>query len=110
MNKAARDFSVEQLNGWYAEQVAKQLGESHSSTDQLQPQPVNLSSATMKSVGAKRLVKMYKYIKNNPSIVMNGFQKAGIPQAIDDFQTLTTDISHDDSSNSNNDSSDREYN
>ena len=112
VNKAPYDFLRKQLNEWYAEQVAKQLGESHSSTDPPQPQPVNLSSATMKFVGAKWLVKMYEYIRSNPSIAVNGFQKAGIPQTIDGFQalttTLTTDNSHDDSSNSDNDSSDCE--
>ena len=76
INKAAKDSSSQQFNGWYAEQVAKQLGESHSDTDQPQPQPVNFSSATMNSVGAKWLVKMYEYIRSNTRIVVNGFLKA----------------------------------
>ena len=53
MNKAAKDFLRQQFNEWYAEQVAKQLGDSQSNTDQSQLQPANLSSAMMKSVGAK---------------------------------------------------------
>ena len=105
MNKAAKDFLRQQFNEWYAEQVARQLGESHSNTDQPQAQPMNFSSARMKSVGAKWLVKMYEYIRSNPSIVVNGFLKAGIPQAIDGLQTLTTNNSHNDSSNLDDDSS-----
>ena len=36
---------------------------------------------------------MYEYIRDNPSLIVNGFVKAGIPQAIDDFQIPSEDSS-----------------
>lgn len=42
-------------------------------------------AAAMKSVRARWLVQMYEYISSNPQIIINGFQKAGIPQATDPF-------------------------
>ena len=52
------------------------------------------------------LVKMYEYITRNPRFVVNGFLKAGIPQEIDGFPTVTTNNSDTDSSNSADDSID----
>ena len=83
VNKAAKDFLRHKFNEWYSEQVAEKLGDGD--IDQLQAQPVNLSAAVMKSIGAKWIVQMYEYIQENPQIVVNGFSKAGIPLAIDDF-------------------------
>ena len=47
VNKAAKDFIRQKLNAWYAEQVAQQLD------DGKELQPINLTGAAMKSIGAK---------------------------------------------------------
>ena len=47
----------------------------------------------MKSVAARWIVQMYKYVQDNPQIV-SGFFNAGIPRAIDTFserQTVDSD-------------------
>ena len=77
VNKAAKDFIREKFNAWYAEQVAQQLDDGEDL------QPINLTGAAMKSIGAKWIVQMFEYIRDNPSLVVNGFHKAEIPQAID---------------------------
>ena len=64
----------------------------------------------MKAVGARWLVQMYEYIRDNPQLIVNGFIKAGIPQAIDAFSAdeLGPNTSHDeDSQGSVTDSVDR---
>lgn len=84
VNKAAKDFLRLKFNQWYSEQVAEQLQDSD--LDHLQAEPVNLTAAAMKSVGARWLVQMHEYFLDNPQIIVNGFHKAGIPQAIDLLQ------------------------
>ena len=49
----------------------EQLGDG--GIDQLQAQPVNLTGAAIKSVGARWLVQLYE---NNPRLIVNGFLKA----------------------------------
>ena len=83
VNKAAKDFLRQRFNEWYSEKVADQLGDGD--IDQLQVQPVNFTGAAMKAVGARWLVQMYEYIRDNPQLIVNGFIKAGISQAIDAF-------------------------
>ena len=57
----------------------------------LQAQPVNLTAAAMKAVGGKWLVEMYEYISSNPQIVVNGFHKAGISNAINGMMMMMSD-------------------
>ena len=44
---------------------------------------IDLSTPRMKCIGGQWLVKLFDYIHDNPSIVVNGFQAAHIPQLID---------------------------
>ena len=90
VNKAAKDFLRQKFNDWYVEQIAAQL-EDGEDTDPLQVQPINLTSAVMKSVGARWIVQMYEYIHDNPSLVVNGLYKAGIPQAINSCNEPSTE-------------------
>lgn len=52
---------------------------------------VNFTCAALKSVGAKWLVQMHENLQDNPGIIVNGFRKAGIQEAIDSTnETATT--------------------
>ena len=75
VNKTVKEFLREKFNKWYSEKVADQLRAGGGI------QPV----AEMRSIGGQWLVQMFKYIQDNPQIIVNGFIKAGIPQAIDSF-------------------------
>ena len=84
LNKAAKAFLQQKFSEWYSEQVATQLGGEND-----QVQPVDLGMVAMKHVGAKWIDEMYSYITDNPHLIVNGFVKAGIPQAIDLFHNET---------------------
>ena len=43
---------------------------------------VNMSTARMKSLGGKWLVKMFDYMEGYPAILINGFKAAGITEAL----------------------------
>ncbi len=72
VNKVAKSFLKQKFSDWYASQVANQPTE-----------PVDLSTARMKSVGVGWLIELYEQIQNHPEHLVNGFHAAGIPQSID---------------------------
>lgn len=82
VNKAAKKFLWQKFNIWCSELVAQQLEEDD---DQLDVQPVNLTTAAMRSIGARWIVQMYKHLCDNPQIIVNGFLKARIPQPFDSY-------------------------
>ena len=41
-------------------------------------QPVDLSLAVVKPLGARWMMKLYDYMKQQPQVIKNGFVKAGI--------------------------------
>lgn len=43
---------------------------------------VDMSTARMKSLGGKWLVKMFEYVQGHPAILINGFKAAGIMEAL----------------------------
>ena len=45
--------------------------------------PADLSLTNMKNIGAKLLVEAAKYIADNTQLIVNGFNRAGICQALD---------------------------
>ncbi len=79
LNKAGKDFLRGEFQLWYSEKLSAQLDEELEGD----PGPVNLASAAMKAVWAKWLVRMFEYVQQRPSLVVNGFTHAGIPQALD---------------------------
>lgn len=88
MNKPAKDYLKRQFDQWYSEQVLAQLeGEDIISLESLDLQPINLSLASLKEVGAKWLVDMATYISNNPQMIANGFIHSGITGALDGKET-----------------------
>ena len=89
VNKAAKDFVRQKFNEWYSEKVAEQLGGGTDVEQQL-IQPVDLTGAALKTIGAKWLVQMHEYLQDNPGLIVNGFRKAGIQEAIDSTNESVT--------------------
>lgn len=82
VNKPAKDFLKQKFEAWYSEEVMKQL---HGKDGELvELQPINLSLACLKKLGAKWLVEMAEYISDNPQFIVHGFRCAGIYGALDD--------------------------
>ena len=79
LNKAVKDFLRREFQVWYSKKLSVQLNK------ELESDPINLTSATMKIEGAKWLVRMFEHMQQNPSLVANGFTHAGIPQALDNI-------------------------
>ena len=99
VNKPAKEFLRLKFQEWYAEQVAEQI---RSGGCHVELEPVDLGLQVMKELGAKWLEEMYQYICDNPQFIVNGFLKAGIPQAVDgqlDNDSENDVISSDDSNN-----------
>ena len=84
VNKPAKSFLKEQFSIWYSEQLLKQF-EDHGDVplEDITLDPVDLSLANMKNIGAKWLVEATKYIADNPQFIVNGFVHAGICRALD---------------------------
>ena len=45
-------------------------------------EPIDLSGARMKCIGAQWLVRLHEYLCNSPDIIVNGFHASGIPQSL----------------------------
>ena len=73
INKAAKEFMRSRFREWYATEVHRQLEEGSK-----QISPVDLRMSTMKPLGARWLVSLYDYIKQQNSLVLNGFKADGI--------------------------------
>ena len=82
VNKPAKDFLKQKFEQWYSDEVVKQLN-AISDIESAELQPVNLCMA---AVSAQWMVEMAEYIADNPQFIVNGFRKAGIPQAIDGLE------------------------
>ncbi len=87
VNKTAKSFLQREFRDWYAAEVAKQLSENETLA------PVDLSTARMKCVSARWLIRLFEYLENTSYHLVNGFIAAGIPQSIDAGQpTAGSDI------------------
>jgi len=73
VNKPAKDFFRSQFQDWYAKKLYTQLQEQSTEVT-----PIDLKMSAMKPLSAKWLVSMFRYFKNNPSIIQNGFKEGGI--------------------------------
>ena len=69
-----KSFIQNKFSEWYAEQVMELF---YNDDD-----PVDLSTARMKCVGAQLMVALYEHLKNNPHVIVHGFQHAGIFAAL----------------------------
>ena len=67
VNRAAKEFMRNKFSEWYAEKVQKQLDTGVTAS-------VDLKMSTMKPLGARWLISLFDYLKNNNSIIKNGFK------------------------------------
>ena len=72
VNKSAKDFLRRQFHQWYFEQVCNQMQQETAIT------AVDLTMSVVKPLSAKWLIALYNYMKENPTININGFKQAGI--------------------------------
>ena len=80
VNKAAKEFLRRQFQDWYATKICSQVHQREMQ-DSSTIQPVDLSLAVVKPLGARWMIKLFDYMKQNPNIIRNGFNKAGIISA-----------------------------
>ena len=78
VNKVVKNHLREKFESWYADQVTSAI--VSSGNDEIQP--IKYPLPLMRELGAKWLMRMHEYIKDNPEVIVNGFLKAGIPQAL----------------------------
>jgi len=69
VNKSVKEFMQSKFRDWYSAQVQDQLDEGEEIS------PVDLK---MKPLGARWLVSLYNYLRENSSIIESGFKAAGI--------------------------------
>ena len=88
VNKPAKSFIKDKYNMWYTEQVAKQLNEGKAPADV----EVSLNLSEIKPLHAKWIYEMYKYLRGRSDLVLNGFESAGITEAVEksneDFERI----------------------
>ena len=78
VNRAAKAFLEREFQHWYANEVMKQI----RTVDELVP--VNSTFVEMKHLGAKRIMRMFEYISDNPHYVINDFIASGITNTVSD--------------------------
>ena len=79
VNKPAKSFVKDKYNMWYTEQLAKQLNEGKAPADV----KVSLNLSEIKSLHAKWIYEMYKYLQGRSDLVLNGFESAGVTEAVE---------------------------
>ena len=72
VNKSVKEYMRSKFRDWYSMQVQHQLDEGEEIS------PVDLRMSTIKPLRARWLVSLYDYLKENSSIVENGFKAAGL--------------------------------
>ncbi len=75
VNKPAKDFLRKKFQEWYGDIVYKQL---ESGTEE----PVDLRLSVMKPLTAQWAIDMFNYFESRPEIIINGFRKSGIVNAL----------------------------
>ena len=79
LNKPAKSFIKEKYNMWHTVQVAKQLNEGKAPADV----EVSLNLSEIKPLHAKWIYEMYEYLRGRSDLVLNGFESAGITEAVE---------------------------
>ena len=78
VNKPAKSFVRDKYNMWYTEQLAKQLNEGKAPADV----KVSLNLSEIKPLNVKWIYEMYEYLRGRSDLVLNGFESAGITEAV----------------------------
>ena len=64
-----------QFQNWYGEMICKQL-------EVKVEEEVDMRLSIMKPLSARWLIDMHKYLVDHPTIIVNGFHRAGIVDAL----------------------------
>ena len=107
VNKPAKDFLKRCFGDWYAEQIQKQLEGNNIESTELQP--VDLSLPRLKQLGAKWMVDMSQYLAENPQIMVSGFIKAGIGEALDGHMDSEEEQQSDNTEHMNSDTCESDF-
>ena len=86
VNKPAKEFLRSKFSDWYSEQVRQQIDDVDD-IGKVDLVPVDLRLVVMRELSTQWLVEMFDYISSNPQFIINGFEKAGIADALDDAHT-----------------------
>ena len=75
VNRVVKSFICSKFSEWYAEQVTEFF---YNDDDN----PVNLSTARIKCLGAQWMVALYEHLTDNPHVIVNCFRHAKIFTAL----------------------------
>ena len=78
VNAQAKQFLKSKFECWYAEQISKQLDDRSNVYDIQVP----LKLSVIKPIHAKWLLGLYDRLQNSPYSIINGFEMAGIKDAL----------------------------
>ena len=78
INPKAKKFVSHKFNTWYADRVSEQWRRGVAPGDV----KVLMKSSYLKPLHAPWIVKMFEYMKHQNESIVNGFDKAGIAEAV----------------------------
>ena len=84
MNKSAKCFIAGKYQDWYAKKVLQQLNRGVAAHDV----KMDVKLSFMKLLRAKWIIEMYHHLKHSKQIVISGFRKAHITEAVSEANQL----------------------
>ena len=78
INQKAKKFVSHKFNTWYADRVSEQLRRGVAPGDL----KVSMKLSDLKPLHARWIVEMFDYLKQQNESIVNGFDKAGITEAV----------------------------
>ena len=84
VNMSAKCYLAEKYQNWYAEKVLQQLNRGVVAHDV----KVDVRLSTIKPLHARWIIDMYKHLKDSKGLVLSGFRKAHISEAVAEAANL----------------------
>ena len=78
INQKAKKFVSHKFNNWYADRVGEQLRRGVAPSDV----KVSMKLSDLKPLHAHWIVEIFDYLKQQNESIVNGFDKAGITEAV----------------------------
>ena len=78
INQKAKKFILHKFNTWYADRISEQLKKGVAPGDVKE----SMKMFDLKALHARWIVDMYTYLKQQKESILNGFDKAGITEAV----------------------------
>jgi len=84
VNKAAKSFVQNLYNDWFSNQIAEQLQKGND------PKDIKITTklSTLKPLHASWIVKLYHHMCENSEMIINGFESAGIAEAVNEARKI----------------------